>query len=246
MRWAGTRKEPFQMEQFQNRPLTEQVEENIFTYIQEKGMDVGDRLPNEYELARQFGVGRGTIREAIKSLVSKHVLEVRRGAGTFICNTRAIESDPLGISQMADRDKLAIDLLEVRLMLEPEIACHAAENAEAEDIEQLRAACRQVEEDIAKGIDHTEADIRFHTCVARCSKNRVVENLIPIINTSVDMFANMTNLELREETVETHRDVTEAIVRGDGIGAKYAMMMHLTYNRKRILEIIREKNHHMY
>ncbi len=56
----------------------------------------------------------------------------------------------------------------------------------------------------------------------------------------------MTNLELREETVETHRDVTEAIVRGDGIGAKYAMMMHLTYNRKRILEIIREKNHHMY
>ena len=67
-----------------NKSLGEQVSEQITKLIIENHWDVGDRLPSEYELARMLGVGRSTVREAIRALVSRNVLEVRRGAGTFI------------------------------------------------------------------------------------------------------------------------------------------------------------------
>lgn len=77
--------------------------------------------PNEFELAKKFGVGRSTIREAVKGLVSKGILEVRRGAGTYVISTSSLDEDPLGLSRLQDKYKLALELFDVRLMLEPEV-----------------------------------------------------------------------------------------------------------------------------
>ena len=231
----------YQFENLHGKPLTEQVEDHIMKYIVENEIQVGSKMPNEFELAELFGVGRSTIREAIKILASKNVLEVRRGAGTFVLNTEIVGEDPLGLREMKDKYSLALDLITVRLILEPEIAVMAAENATEEDIEELLAQCRLVESLIQAGVDHTEEDIKFHTCIAKCSKNAVVENLIPIIHSAVSVFANLTHLKLREETIRTHRDIAEAISVRDGIGARCAMNMHMTYNRQMILRIIEEE-----
>lgn len=228
----------YQFENLHGKPLTEQVEQHIVKFIVENHTEVGSKMPNEFELAEMFGVGRSTVREAIKILASKNVLEVRRGSGTFVLNTEIAEQDPLGLREIKDKYSLALDLITVRLILEPEIAVMAAENATDEDIEELMKKCSLVEDLIESGIDHTEEDIKFHTCIAKCSKNAVVENLIPIIHSAVSVFANITHRKLKEETIRTHRDIAEAIAARDGIGARCAMNMHMTYNRQMILRII--------
>lgn len=216
--------------------LGEQIEEQILNYILEKPLEVGDKLPNEFELAELFQVGRSTIREAVKGLVTKGVLEVRRGAGTYVSSTSTIEDDPLGLAKLHDKYQLALELFDVRLILEPEIAAKAAEYATEEDIIQLTRLCDETEQLYLSGQNHMTKDIEFHTCIAKCSKNRVVESLIPIINSAITTFANLTHRTLRTETISTHRAVTEAIADHDSTGARCAMVMHLTYNRQALLK----------
>lgn len=224
-----------------NKLLAEQVEDQLFQYILKKPVPVGERLPNEFKLGELFGVGRSTVREAVKSLVSKGILEIRRGAGTYVISTTTAEEDPLGLLKTGDKMGLALDLADVRMMLEPEIAQLAALHATEEEIVVLRQLCDRVEEKIRRGEPYIQEDIKFHTYVAECSKNRVIQQLIPIIDTTVMMFVNVTHKKLTEETIRTHRQVAEAIAERDMIGAKTAMMMHMTYNRNMIKQLMKER-----
>ena len=221
--------------------LAEQVQEQIYQYILEQQYETGSRIPNEFQLASRFGVGRSTIREAVKLLISRGVLEVRRGSGTYVVSTAPTDLDPLGLLQFEDKMGLALDLANVRLMLEPGIAEMAALNATEEDIQKLRELCDVVEHKILEGESYIQEDIAFHTCVAACAKNKVVEQLIPIIDTAVLMFVNVTHTQLKEETIRTHRNVVNAIADHDPIGARGAMMTHMTYNRELICRLKKEK-----
>ena len=219
----------YQFEKMNKKLLGSQVEEELMNYILNEPVKIGEKIPNEFELAEMFGVGRSTIREAVKGLVTKGVLEVRRGAGTYVLSTHTLEEDPLGLARLGDKYKLALELLDVRMMLEPEIAAMACKHITPEEKEQLEQLCDEVEELYLSGRNHAKKDVEFHTCIARCRRNRVVEVMIPIINTAV-----------LKETLETHRAITNSIIKGDSFGAKYAMNMHLTYNRQRIMQMYEE------
>lgn len=231
----------YQIEKMNKKLLASRVEEELMNYILHEPIEIGARIPNEFELAEKFGVGRSTIRETIKSLATKGILEVRRGSGTYVISKNTIEEDPLGLAKFTDKYKLALELFEVRLMLEPEIAALASDYAEPEEKEELKRLCDETEALYRAGKNHTMKDIEFHTCIAKCSKNRVVEQLIPIIQTAIVTFVNLTNRQLMEETIETHRAVTEAVLKGDPVGARCAMIMHLTYNRQMLLKMMEEK-----
>ena len=224
-----------------NKSLGAQIEDELMRYITDEPVAPGQKIPNEFELAEKFGVGRSTIREAVKGLVSRGILEVRRGAGTYVINTSSTDGDPLGLCRIQDKYKLALDLFEVRLMIEPEIAALACRSATEKELRQLKKLCDQTEQLYLGGHNHISKDIEFHTCIARCSKNQVVETLIPVINTAVHTFAKVTHRLLLEETLETHRAITDAILKRDSVGARCAMMMHLTYNRQAILKILEER-----
>lgn len=221
--------------------LAEQIQEQIYRYILDTPIAIGARLPNEFELGEKFGVGRSTIREAVKLLISRGILEVRRGSGTYVVSTTPSDMDPLGLGAVEDKKALALDLVNVRLILEPGIAEMAALNATAADVEKLQSLCRLIEEKIERGESYIDDDIAFHTCVAECSKNRVVEQLVPIIDTAVLMFVDVTHSRLTEETVMTHRAVVDAIGERDPIGARSAMMMHMTFNRSMIKQLMKSE-----
>lgn len=231
----------YQFEKFDKRLLGEQIEDELLNFIRQEQLEVGQKIPNEFELAEKFGVGRSTIREAVKGLATKGILEVKRGSGTFVAATQSVEDDPLRLSKLKDKYKLALELFDVRLLLEPEIASLAAEYATQEELEQLKKLCDETERLYLEGKNHIPKDIEFHTCIARCSKNRVVETLIPVINTAVMTFANLTHRMLMQETIETHRAVVNAILDHDPVGAKCAMVMHLTYNRQALIK--KDKEH---
>lgn len=220
-----------------NSLLAEQVEERLYEYITKLPMKPGDKLPNEFKLAEQFGVGRSTVREAVKLLVSRNVLETRRGSGTYVKDIVPADLDPLNLRNVEDKVTLAMDLVDLRLILEPGIAELAAYNATDEEIEQLKLICDTVEYKIRNELYYIQDDIDFHTYIARCSKNKVIEQLISIIETAVLMFVNVTHRQLTAETISTHRAITKAIAERDPIGARSAMTMHITYNRNVIKEI---------
>ena len=220
-----------QLSNLKSKLLAEQVQDQIYRYILEKPLEEGDKLPNEFQLGERFGVGRSTIREAVKLLVSRGIVEVRRGSGTYVVSTTPVDLDPLGLRAIEDKMALAMDLVNVRMLLEPGIAEMAALNATDAGIEKLQSLCDLVERKI---------DIAFHTCVAECSGNKVVEQLIPIIDTAVLMFVNVTHQKLKKETIMTHRAVTDAIIERDPVGARSAMMMHMTFNRNMIKEMLKE------
>ena len=222
--------------------LAEQVEDQIYHYILDTPFAPGAKLPNEFELGERFGVGRSTVREAVKLLSSKGIVEVRRGSGTYVVTTTKGLSDPLGLRSVRDKNALALDLVNVRLLLEPGIAEMAARNATEEDIQRLRRLCERVEQKIHDGDRYIEDDIAFHTCIAESSKNLVVGQLVPIIDTAVMMFVNVTHKKLIDETIMTHRMIVEAIANHDPIGARSAMVMHLNFNRTYIKKVYDEEN----
>ncbi len=231
----------YQFEKMDKRLLGKQLEDELMNYILEEPVEIGRKIPNEFELAEKFGVGRSTVREAVKGLASKGILEVRRGDGTYVISTKTLQDDPLGLSKFEDKFKLALDLFDVRLMLEPEIVSRAAENATEEDLVRLKQLCDETEEMYRQGRDHIPKDIEFHTFLARCSKNQVVETLVPVINTAVMTFANLTQRTLMEETIQTHRSIVDSIIGRDPVGAKCAMVMHLTYNRQALVKHSKEQ-----
>ena len=122
--------------------------------------------------------------------------------------------------------------MEIRFLIEPYIAQMAALNATDDDITKIESLCDEVERLFINGEDHTQADIEFHNAIASSSKNLVVPRIVPIINSSIPLFVQVTNRTLKNETIETHREITNAIKNHDAVKAHDSMYLHLVYNRK--------------
>lgn len=214
--------------------MAEKLSEEIIDYIVQSGLKPGDRLPSEYEISEIFHAGRSTVREAVRALSSRNIVEVRHGAGTFLSPKRGVADDPLGFTFVQNKLRLAHDLLEIRFLIEPQIAALAAVHATEQDIRSLDRLCAETESLIRRKKDHTQKDTELHTCIAQSSKNVVVPNLIPIINSAIEVFIDVTNSSLMEETIASHREIVDAVRSHDPLRARDAMYLHLVYNRRQI------------
>ena len=215
--------------------LSASVQERIIQFIIDNDLKPGDRLETEQELAQRLGVGRGTVREAIRGLVSRNILIVRQGAGTFVSPGQGVPKDPLGLTFRKHDRQLALDLLEVRLILEPEIAEMAATRATAAEIRQIENQCSRVQQYIEEETPYQEADAEFHRRIAVASHNQVFTTLIPVIHSSASLNIDLTRNELKQNTIRSHRDLATAIRQHDPRGARYAMILHLAENRQFLL-----------
>ena len=108
----------------------------------------------------------------------------------------------------------------------------SATYADKNDISKINRLCNEVEELMEQKKDHTQKDIEFHTAIAMGSKNLVIPRLIPIINSSIPLFVETTGNILKTETIETHREIAEAIAEHNAVRAQDAMYMHLMYNKR--------------
>ncbi|MEM1485374.1 FadR/GntR family transcriptional regulator [Oscillospiraceae bacterium PP1C4] len=219
------------------KPLTERAADQIISLILDQNLMRGEKLPNEFELAGNLKVGRGTIREAVKLLVSRNILEIRRGKGTFVSQDPGIVSDPLGLAFFKDKYKLVLDLIQIRCILEPQIAAIAAQNITDKEIGEMRRRCAEIERLVSNGENYTLQDAEFHTSIAQITRNLVMPNLIPIIHTGIELF-NVFPYEVeREEAIKLHRDIIEALAAHDPRWASEAMTKHLSYNIRNMEEL---------
>lgn len=217
--------------------LPEKLADRIIQLILDEGLGQGDRLPNEAVLVERLGAGRSSVREAVKLLQSRNIVRVRQGSGTYVASNPGVVEDPLGFTFIDDKRRLAHDLLEVRFMIEPEMARMAAEHATAEQAARIIELCDESERLAESGADYSEADTEFHSAVAQASGNLVVPRLMPILKASVPLFIDVTGRRLVAETIRTHRGVADAIAAHDGTAAHDAMYLHLVYNRNAIAQL---------
>jgi DNA-binding FadR family transcriptional regulator len=217
----------------ENKKRGDRVVDELLHLIRERNYGAGEKLPNEYELSAQLGVSRNTIREAVRALASRNIVDIRQGAGTFISQKKGVADDPLGFSLMEDRRKLVQDLLQIRCIIEPQIAALAAQNGTPEDIDVLGRLCEEVEALIRQRRDFMEKDRDFHTQLASCSRNMVMSNLIPVICEGITLFASTVVEQEYEQTVKSHREIYEAVRDRRAADAQEAMLFHLLYNRNR-------------
>ena len=225
------------MNSLEEKSLPQKISEDIISLILEENLQPGDKLPNESILSKRLDAGRSSIREAMKLLASRNIVTIRQGSGTYVASSPGMVEDPLGFLFIGDKEKLVHDLLEVRFLLEPSIAAMAATHATDEDIKKITALCDEVEDLLKKHEDHTQKDIDFHAAIALSSKNVVVPRLVPVINSSIPLFVETTRGTLLEETIETHREIADAIAAHDPLRAQDAMYLHLVYNRKWICSL---------
>lgn len=213
------------------KPLTEQVVDQIRALIIDQHLSIGSKLPTEMELAQQLNVGRGTVREAVKQLVARNVLEIQRGRGTFIASNTGVVEDPFGFTFIEDEARLTRELYDIRLQLEPWIASLAAQYATEENLLELRMLQTEVEELLKADQNYLPSDQRFHVCIANCTRNRVLPMLVPVISYSIHLFGKLNSVRLMEDTIDTHRRVVDAIAAHDPQAAHQAMTEHLLLNK---------------
>jgi DNA-binding FadR family transcriptional regulator len=216
--------------------LAEQIAEKICRFIYERRLSQGEKLPSELELAQLFHVGRGTIREAVKLLISRNILEIRRGKGTFVCEKPGIVEDPFGFTYAENKIQLVRDLITMRFILEPEIAFIAASNAGKDEIERMKAIVLKIDALARDNQDYSDEDISFHTLIAESSRNMVMPQFIPVISYGIDLYNHSLEKYKTIRALALHHDIISAIEAHNPEQAKAAMRKHLNYNKKNIAE----------
>ncbi|HCD43459.1 MAG TPA: FadR family transcriptional regulator, partial [Lachnoclostridium sp.] len=146
----------------EKQTLAEIAAQKLLQIIQVEGYTAGDKLPTETELSEVLGVGRNTVREALRILMSRNIVTIRQGSGTFLSDKNGVADDPLGFTMIEDRRKLTEDLIQIRVMLEPPIAALAAQNATGEDILSLEQILLELEKRMKNLEDYSEKDSQFH------------------------------------------------------------------------------------
>ncbi len=217
----------------ENQSVLVRTERAILEIIQQGEYNIGDKLPTEVQLVQQIGVGRNTVREALRILASRNIVEVRQGAGCFLSEKQGVAEDPFGFALVEDRHKLARELLEVRILIEPEIAALAAQNATEEDVAVLQELLAEFEALADAREEFAANDQAFHSQIAHCTHNQVMSRLLPVITDGVLAFEEEVSTREYHYTRKSHRALVQAIAAHRAVDAKQIMMQHLLYNKQR-------------
>ncbi len=230
------------MKEDSGKTLVELTTDKIIRYITSRQLQPGDKVPTEAEFLEKFAVSRGTLREAFKVLIARNILESRQGAGTFISEKQGIPDDPLGLTFIYDDQMLALDMIDLRLMIEPKAAQLAAANATEEQKQALIDLMNQLEERISKGEPYVEIDGKFHQLISEATGNRVIGNLTYILFTSIEKNIELTlnNLSVTN-TLYYHRKILDAILNGRIFDACNFMTSHLSLIREYMYENMTNK-----
>ncbi len=221
----------------QSERLYEQIVMQIERRILTGELKIGDQLPAERELAEQFSVSRTAIREAVKALHQKGLIEVRPGRGTFVINaTQGAMRHSLGLLMHFGAGEGQADLIEVREILEPEIAARAALRITDEYINAMKDAVVIMEEATVQGNSDVfvEADLDFHLALAEATQNAIIPVLMDSI---IDMLREqrkrmgLVPTGLRRGQAH-HKRILEAIINHDPIAARLEMQNHLQQVRE--------------
>ena len=217
--------------------LYEQIVAQIENRILVGELNPGDKLPPEHELARQFGVSRTAVREAMKALSLKGLIIVHPGRGTFVTDsTSAAFRQSIHLLLKFGNVHGIQDLMEIREIMEPEIAALAANRASEKQIAVMQEAVAAMEEAMDDPDTFIEADLDFHLALSEATNN----TLIPVlIDSLIDLLREHRRRAARVEGglirgQPFHKVIMNAVIHRNSKDARQAMSDHLHQVRKEI------------
>lgn len=192
-------------------PLVEQAAERLREQITDGHWPVGTRLPGETTLAKELGVGRSTVREALRALAGAGLVQPRQGAGVFVLATDAAEDWPTRLRRAA-----VTDVYEVRMGIEVQAARLAARRRTPEDVTAMERALEgRRAASTADDVTFVDADIALHAAVVTAAHNPVLADLfhefVPVLREGLVDLLSLTGL--RHHDPNTAHDAHEALVR---------------------------------
>jgi len=229
---------------YSRRSLHGQVAHDIGSRILQGDLQPGQILPNEATLSAELSVSRTALREAIKVLAAKGLVESRPKTGTKI---RPRESwnflDPDILSWLfasGPNRQAAIILFEVRQIVEPQAAAMAAERADADQITGIRKAYQEMaaaDGDVEAGI---EPDLRFHQLILAATGNELLRSLGAMIETALaaSFKVSSSHPDVKLNSLDLHKSVLDAIIAGDPDGARGSMSVLLQEARDGVIDYV--------
>jgi GntR family transcriptional regulator, transcriptional repressor for pyruvate dehydrogenase complex len=226
-----------------NPPLADTIAQTLLQVILSRRMRPGEELPSERALSGQFGVSRTVVREALRSLAARGVIEMRPSASPIVAQVSPdVVSDSMRLFLHSTADTTYAQVYEVRLFFEPELAALAAERATGEDVARLREAYERLvravrpvirsssRRDDAALRECASADLEFHLQLARATHNVIYTILLDAIHDMELAMMAMTMGELGDlELVEPeHGAILEAVAARQPDRAREAMRSHLS------------------
>ena len=189
----------------------------------------GDFLPSENELVSSLGVGKSSVREAVKMLEALGVVEIVKGQGSKI--RTSIDSDvmdPLIFQLILQSGSQQEDLLEFRLMFETSASVLAMQHATEDDIRQLKQSCEKMARDFAAGITGPENDLNFHRLIYQGTHNAFVAHIGCTVTNLFRPSLKIANAVYPQEVLKDHRDILQALIDKDEKFMRQAIERSLT------------------
>jgi GntR family transcriptional regulator, transcriptional repressor for pyruvate dehydrogenase complex len=203
--------------------VAQQLERHLMQHLKP-----GDLLPPERQLCEMLGVSRGSVRDAIRSLQLKGLLEPRQGVGTMVCRTAATSASPLAEALRSKR-KLVLELIDVRKIIEPSLARRAALRASEQEITEMEDILARQTAKVQRGELAVEEDSEFHYAIALACNNSAVLKAVDVL---MDLLRDTREHSLQgkgrqESSLAGHRRILSALRRRDVAAAEIAMRRHL-------------------
>jgi GntR family transcriptional repressor for pyruvate dehydrogenase complex len=209
--------------------LYEQIVQQVEKSILKGQLKPGDQLPAERDLAQRFGVSRTAVREAVKALREKGLVEAYSGRGTFVTyGTSHAPGKPLDLRIRISEEEGAMNLAELRQILEPEIAALAAARIEDQLLATMREAVAAMDRSLHDPDAYVEADLDFHLAMAEAAGNPLVLSLLDsIVGLLREQRSRIFNVDGGPERGQFHhKRILQAMERRDPDAAREAMRAH--------------------
>ncbi len=210
-------------------PVHEQVRDHLRQLAQRGTLAPGDTLPPERQLAQRLGVSRHSLRQALASLESLGIVEVRHGSGVYLTRWPSDEAVTRVADALFSEATTMVDAIEARLAFEPYIARLGAQRRSDADIEALQKTM-QVRSEVSSGADWASGEaLSFHRQLARMTGNPIFEGLLRSVTTGPRNIATLAEQEpdSRDQWHTDHLAIYQAVETGDAPGAAQLMTNHL-------------------
>ena len=221
-------------------PLATEIARRLVEFLLSGGLEPGDQIPSERQLAEAFGVGRSAMREALKSLALLGLLEVRHGDGTYLRRADATLLPTVIEWGLLLGEQRTMDLVEARQKIEAVIAGLAAERRNDEDVADLRRLLQRMEQ---MGRDHAgfvDADVAFHLRLAEAARNTALREILSSVQALLRAWIRrvIASAESTETSYREHVPIFDAVERGDPAAAAAAMEAHMTSASARLKDAL--------
>jgi GntR family transcriptional repressor for pyruvate dehydrogenase complex len=210
-------------------PATEAAIGALRKLIIDGALPPGSRLPAEPELAAQLGLSRGTLREAVRGLITARVLDVRRGDGTFVTSLEpGLLLEGIGFAVEMMQEERALELLELRRILEPAAAALAAIRITPGTLAEIGSRLRDMAH--SRGEARIMQDIDFHGRIALAAGNQTLATMLSGLSgktVHARIWHGTLDAHADERAQEDHEAIFAALENGDPMLAESAALVHV-------------------